>query len=125
MLVSLLICLLAFCPTVHIAAQPEERTLSLLSASAPAQKYPDRREFVAKMARIRDGDTEEAVQKLLGPPDDIWREPDPVPYPRDEIWCYGSHGHLSLPTLGQVCFRQKKVIWTAGAYGVPPPPEVI
>jgi hypothetical protein len=86
---------------------------------------PDRRAFVARMATIHEGDPHERVERLLGRPDDVRKAPDPVPYPTDEIWCYGGDGHLSLPTLGEVCFRNGRVEWTAGGSGVPPSPAVI
>jgi hypothetical protein len=131
MWLSVLMGLLAFCPNLQIETQQERRNNP--GVSAPAQNYPDRREFVARMGRIRNGDTKETVEKLLGPPDDIWRAPN-----QEEVWCYGTDGHLSLPTLGQVFFREKRVIWepevfrtpprvigTSGGNGTPPSPKVL
>lgn len=87
--------------------------------------YPDRRLFADKIAKVQDGDTKQQVEELLGKPQDFQHAPDPVPYPTDEIWCYGSEGHLSLPTLGQVCFREGHVIWVAGGHDTPPGTSVI
>ena len=95
------------------------------SRSVSPQSLPDRLEFAEKLARVRDGDREAEVRRLLGTPEDIRRAPDSVPYPTDEIWCYGTNGHGSLATLGEVCFRQGSVVWVAGGYGKPPSPSVI
>ena len=53
-------------------------------------------EFQQKLSGVKDGDTKEKVVRLLGKPDDIRRAPDRVPYPTDEIWCYGTESHGSL-----------------------------
>jgi hypothetical protein len=97
------------------------------AASHPisAQPQPNRISFVAKLAQVRYGDKEDDVRRLLGTPGDIRRTPDPVPYPTDEIWCYGTDGHGSLATVGEVCLRQGSVVWVAGGRGEPPSPSVI
>jgi hypothetical protein len=64
-----------------------------------------RAEFAAAMAKITEGTTEKEVLDLLGKPDDVRTEFDPGGIGRvntKEIWCYGSKGHLSFPTLGCV-----------------------
>jgi hypothetical protein len=86
---------------------------------------PDRTGFSAKLAQFgREGNREE-VRRLLGPPDDIRRVPNALPSAPDEIWCYGTDGHNSLATLGEVCFQEGRVIGVAGARGEPPSPSVI
>lgn len=85
----------------------------------------DRHTFVMQLAKVRDEDTKETVLGLLGQADDVRRAPDPVPYPTDEIWCYGSDGHGTLATLGKVCFRNGRVVWVAGRDGQPPAPNAI
>ncbi len=95
------------------------------SQSSPAKPEPDRAAFTVKLAQVSFEDKAERVLRLLGPPDDIRRAPDPVPYPTDEIWCYGTNGHNSLATLGEVCLRQGGVIWVAGGHGVSPLQSVI
>jgi hypothetical protein len=82
-------------------------------------------EFQQKLSGVKDGDTKEKVVRLLGKPDDIRRAPDRVPYPTDEIWCYGTESHGSLATLGEVCFRKGTVVWLAGDRGHPASPNVI
>ncbi|MGV3618993.1 MAG: hypothetical protein ACO1SV_27010 [Fimbriimonas sp.] len=71
----------------------------------------DRADFNQAMGLVKEGMSPAQVQKLLGPPEDVWTEKDSGLYvePRETIWCYGSDGHLSLPTLGRVWFRYGKV----------------
>jgi hypothetical protein len=57
------------------------------------------------MARIRENMTEEEVVSILGQPDDVRTQIDPGGISRvhtKEIWCYGTRGHLSFPSLGCV-----------------------
>lgn len=89
------------------------------------RKSRDRLKFVTELAKVRDKDERDTVQRLLEKPDDIRRAPDPVPYSTDEIWCYGTDGHCSLATLGEVCFRDGRVVWVAGGYSQPPALNVI
>lgn len=85
----------------------------------------NRQQFAKTLAQIKSDDTEAKVRKILGSPEHVRRDPEPVPYPTDEIWCYGMDGPGSLATLGEVCFRDGKVIWIAGGGGKPPTPEVV
>lgn len=68
------------------------------------------------------GSTRAKVMSLLGPPDDIWKTPDPAAYVTadTEVWCYGSNTHLSFPTLGTVTFKGDTVDRITGANGEPP-----
>jgi hypothetical protein len=104
----------------------QSSTASSNSQAAPAHKtYRDRREFAEKMAKVKEGDTKETVKSLLGEPEDIWRPPVIHPLSGDEQWCYGSDGHLSLPTLGIVVFKKGLVSWATGRLDHPPSPSVI
>ena len=48
-------------------------------------------------------DFRKEAEKLLGKPDDIWtKEKDPRFTQWPEVWCYGSIGHRTMPTLGQL-----------------------
>ena len=120
---SIMLRLVFFVLTTTLLGQ----ALSQQPTQSPKQKqvYPDRMQFAAKLSEIRSHDSKERVERLVGKPQDVWRAPDPVPYPTDEIWCYGSEEHLSLPTLGQVCFRKGRVIWVAGYRGLLPHVEEI
>ena len=95
------------------------------SRAGSPKSQPERLKFAEKLAQVRYGDREAEVRRLLGTPEDIRRAPDSVPYPTDEIWCYGTNGHGSLATVGEVCLRQGSVVWVAGGYGKPPLPSVI
>ncbi len=92
-----------------------------LNQTQPAR---NRRAFSRLLAQIKDGDTPARVAGLLGRPDDVQYASNAPPY-RDEVWCYGTSGHGSLATLGKVDFRGQRVLWVAGAYGLPPSPLVI
>ena len=51
------------------------------------------------------------VENLVGKPDDVWTAADHKEYCRYKhtVWCYGSKGHLSMPTLGRVVFSDSGV----------------
>jgi hypothetical protein len=93
----------------------------------------DRIAFHAALNKVADGwprepaTTKTEVRALLGPPDDIWKSPDPAIYVSadEEVWCYGTKGHLSMPTLGRIYFKGDKVSDVVGQYGSPPPLAVI
>jgi hypothetical protein len=90
-------------------------------ALARQQGYPDRGQFVDRLARIKEGESKATVEALLGKPDDIWRD-------AYEVWCYGSAEHRSLPTLGRVYFWHNRVAIVVGRLGrddVPPSPNVL
>src|SRR5262249_41157779 len=65
------------------------------------------------------------VLALLGKPDDIRTQFDPGGiYPRTikEVWCYGTNGHLTFPTLGCVSIDRKDTAkFFHGGYAEPPP----
>ena len=79
-------------------------------------KFHSRKEFSAAMQKIDRGDgwSKAKVRDLMGQPDDVWISSDPKQYismPDGEVWCYGTNGHHTLPTLGSVSFRGDKVLF--------------
>jgi len=76
----------------------------------PAQrteKSVTRREFAKQMAKVKRGMSETEVLALLGEPDDrlIGREQTRVAIALGkQIWCYGTNGHFTFPTLGWIYF---------------------
>jgi hypothetical protein len=73
--------------------------------SQPAQppSVRNRRDFAQQMARIKKRMDSEQVLAILGKPDDVHTREDPggISTGRiEEIWCYGTAGHLTFPTLG-------------------------
>ena len=68
---------------------------------------------------------EDEVRALLGVPDDIVMSIDSRDVPNgDKDLCYGTNGHLTLPTLGAVRIDDRgKAEYVWGAIGKPPPRE--
>jgi hypothetical protein len=90
----------------------------------------ERAQFTKQIHKITAGMTEDQVVALIGKPDDIVTSQDTNAfYTGDTEWCYGTDGHMSLPTLGRVYFFDHKV---AGGYGLvgttggddAPPPDM-
>jgi hypothetical protein len=99
---------------------------SCLSQSIFAQTtaFPDRATFCRHLASIKPGMTEEQVIGLLGQPDDVvtGRAFGRMYYFHKAMrWCYGTNGHMSLPTLGSVYIGNGKAVYTLGGEGDPPP----
>lgn len=71
-----------------------------------------RADFRRASGKIKDSWTKSQVEQVLGKPDDVWPANDDRKYVQagDEVWCYGSNGHHTLPTLGKVTFRNGRVI---------------
>jgi hypothetical protein len=87
-------------------------TLLLLIALATPQI--SREEFCRRLGKIEEGTTKPKVLAILGKPDDVWTVKDPRIYCwKGEVWCYGTNGHLTLPTLGTVRFEDGKVQYKA------------
>lgn len=106
--------------------------LLLAEASAVAgepQRPATRAEFAAAMARIKTGMPKEEVVALLGPPDDIRTNLDPGEYDWDdtrEFWCWGTDGHLSFPTLGEIMmYERSRVADVWGERGTPEDPPAV
>lgn len=79
---------------------------SILIVTLPASAQQiSRQEFVDQISQLRVGMHVDQVRELLGAPDDIRTHLDPggISTRRTkEIWAYGTNGHLTFPTLGQV-----------------------
>jgi hypothetical protein len=65
-----------------------------------------RGEFARAMSRVQRDMARADVEALLGPPDDIRTRHDGLArittYRTKAVWCYGTDGHLTTPTLGTV-----------------------
>ncbi len=100
---------------------------SILIATLPAsaQRF-SRQDFVDQISQLRVGMPVDHVRELLGEPDDIRTHYDPggISTARTkEIWCYGTNGHLTFPTLGQVYIDNHDEVQYV--YGGRDPPEHI
>ncbi len=89
-----------------------------------AHSYRDRRAFAEAMGRVTPGMPEEQVAAILGKPDDIRTDRDPggISTARTrEIWCYGTDGHLTFPTLGRIYIDfEGNAQYVFGGNGHPP-----
>src|SRR5262245_4777163 len=105
-------------------------------ASADAGAVPERgsagrerRTFAAALAKVRPGMKEEQVLRIVGPPDDVRTETDPGGSLSDDggkVLRYGTSGHRSCATLGQVYLDRAGVVqFVSGGRGAPPPPDLI
>jgi len=86
-----------------------------------------RAEFNAAMSTIKGGWTQDRVRELLGPPDDIWPANDSKAFVTGgyEIWCYGTNGHHTFPTRGQVAFKNGKTVDDSDEMESPAPPPTL
>ena len=91
--------------------------LSIATSAAALAETPSslpRREFARRMATIHRGMPASEVRDLLGPPDEVLTGIDAARrYPSHgtrELWCYGTSGHLTLPTLGLICMTTNKQV---------------
>jgi hypothetical protein len=87
-----------------------------------------RRDFAAKMAKVTIGLPEREVRKLLGKPDDMrtCRELHGTTTGTKEIWCYGTSGHLTFPTLGCVYIdTDGEAQYVFGGQGKPPDSKLV
>jgi hypothetical protein len=106
---------IAFCVYSTTDTSGSELTAHLAHTRDATPTSPlDRQQFALKLSTVHTDDTKEAVEKLLGKPDDILRAPDLVPIKGDEYWCYGTEGHKTFPTLGQIQFRKNRVFSVVG-----------
>ena len=93
----------------------------VLGSESSFGKFHSRAEFRHAIAKIDEGWTKKQVKDLLGKPDDILTfnaQKD------DEIWCYGTNGHGTLPTLGIVPIDFGKVSFPLGFYSREVIPDV-
>ncbi len=110
-----------------IASMPLTALLLLLACtsvfSQGAAPVRSREAFAVAMAKIQISMPENEVLAILGPPDDIRTQFDPGGISRNakEVWCYGTQGHLSFPTLGCVFIdNSNRVQDVLGGKGRPP-----
>jgi hypothetical protein len=79
----------------------------------------DRVEFAKRLSSITEGMSKDALIALIGAPDDVRNHSERGVHETnhvDEVWCYGTNGHLTLPTLGHVYLNQlNKVQFVVGA----------
>ena len=98
---------------------------------APGSESPgprDRQEFAAALAKVDVGMERPRILALLGEPDDVrtHRDPGGISTTRTkEIWCYGTSGHLTFPSLGRVYIdRHDRVQYVYGGDGRPIDPAL-
>ena len=98
-----------------------------VAAHSLAEPPRNRSEFAKAMAQIDEGMAKDAVLALLSQPDDVRTEHDPggiSTVRTKEIWQYGTSGHLTTATLGQVYLDQKDRVQYVFGKGTPPPDGV-
>ncbi len=87
-----------------------------------------RAEFASKLATIQPGTSARTVLDRLGPPGDVRTEVDRggiCASRTEEVWAYGTHGHLSLGTLGTVHIQADgQVQYVFGGDVSPPAPAL-
>lgn len=87
--------------------------------TAIASDARDRVSFAGRLSTVRERLAADRVREILGPPDDIRREGI---MGTKERWCYGTSGHLTFPTLGEVYIDEKGTVqFVYGGQGQPPP----
>jgi hypothetical protein len=111
------------------SASPREHHPRLMDDTEPPPRRWSRHEFTAAMAKIEEGTPEDQVLALLGKPDDIRTHYDPGGISTcntREVWCYGTNGHLTFPTLGCISIdRDGKALFVAGGRDSPPDPTLL
>ena len=83
-----------------------------------------RRKFAQALNQVEEGMSAKQVLALLGPPDDVRTRNDPggiSTIGTKEIWRYGTSGHLTTATLGQVYLDQDSRAQYMHGKGKPPP----
>jgi hypothetical protein len=81
-----------------------------------------RREFANAITNLKEGTTEAEVLALLGRPDDVRTKNDPggiSTFGTREVWRYGTSGHLTTATLGQVCIDESGRVQYISGKGSP------
>lgn len=85
-------------------------------------------DFARAMGSVETNMQADEVVRLLGRPDDIRTELDPggISTSRTtEIWCYGTSGHLTFPTLGCVFMEAGGAQYIHGGKGTPIDPAML
>jgi hypothetical protein len=96
---------------------------TLLAKSQAADPPRTRHEFAKAVGKVRLTMSHADVVALLGRPDDIRTERDDgiSTAGTKEIWRYGTSGHLTTATLGQVYFDRADQVQYVFGKGNPPP----
>lgn len=100
--------------------------LTILTESPPTGA--SRAEFARAVSFVRVEYTESMVKQLLGPPHDVIsrQDGDRLPFGVRTVWCYGTDGHLTFPSLGCIYFGSTgRVTKVFGGRGSALPPEII
>jgi hypothetical protein len=82
----------------------------LLLGSTTAHADRTRLEFARAISKLKEGVAATDVTRLLGPPDDVRTQHDPggiCAVDAKEVWRYGTSGHLTTATLGEVYINEK------------------
>jgi hypothetical protein len=103
--------------------------ISTASAAAPETEKPrSRREFAAAMNKLKEGIPADEAMHVLGPPDDIRTHSDPPGIGTThtkEIWRYGTSGHMTTATLGQVYIDDHDQVQYFFGQGEPSPNDLL
>ena len=86
--------------------------------------HSPRLRFTRSLSQIEKGMAAQQVLVLLGPPEDIRTLNDPggiSTIGTKEIWRYGTSGHLTIATLGQIYVDQDSRVQYICGKGEPPP----
>src|SRR5262245_48298283 len=84
---------------------PKNSAPVAVPAKPAAAPLPARKDFAAKLARIKEQMPAAEALAILGKPDDIRTQEDPGGIDlthTKEIWSYGSDRHLGFATLGTI-----------------------
>ncbi|MCI0642362.1 MAG: hypothetical protein L0Y72_20730 [Gemmataceae bacterium] len=94
------------------------------AADEPSAPPRTRNQFAAAMSQLKEGMPQADALALLGKPDDVRTEHDPggiSTVGTKEIWRYGTSGHLTTATLGQVYVDNKGRVQYVFGKGKPLP----
>lgn len=97
---------------------------AVASTSGAADPPRSRHEFAKAISELKKGMPQVQVVRLLGRPDDVRTELDPggiSTVDTKEIWRYGTSGHLTTATLGQVYIDKNESVQYVFGRGTPPP----
>ena len=98
--------------------------LSFGYAERAGAEYKSRKEFVTLAGKVTIGMSQRQVTELVGNPDEV-RPADNDSVEAATVWCFGTDGPGSLPTLGRIYFGlDGLVIRVFGASGQPPDPQM-